>query len=415
MLFEIFIWIMAFLSTFISVFWIIVNLSHRSYKKPRVLLKEYKTVTVAVPVWNEEKSIVPTLKSILRQDYPKNKLEIIIVDDKSRDNTVKVASDFIKTLKGINIRLIRHKTNEGKAGAVNTALANCKGEFFWVYDADSFASKDLLKSMVLRFYEPGNSDVAAVVAITLIRNQNNLVEKIQRLEYVMAAFIRKLMGAVDTLHITNALSVFKTNILKRLGGFHVGNLTEDFEIAMRLRSKGYRIVMCEIGNFHTRVPNTIKSMWMQRVRWFRGFIYNNIRYRSMVLNKKLGLLGMFQIPLEIFVLLAVFFSIGLFGYHLVDSSVDVFFKLYILRAELFDFTLPTLKQFVLDLNWILLFPSLVVLGFGLYLYFSAHKYVQEKWKFYIPSFLYLFVYPLFRSVQWLHAFILELGRAERKW
>ena len=78
---------------------------------------------------------------------------------------------------------------------------------------------------------------------------------------------------------------------------------------MRLRYKGYRIVMCENGNFRTDVPNTLKGMWGQRVRWFRGFIFYNIKYRNMLLNKRFGLLGLFQIPLEVFVLLAVFLSV----------------------------------------------------------------------------------------------------------
>ena len=103
----------------------------------------------------------------------------------------------------------------------------------------------------------------------------------------MTAFGRKLLGSVDTLHITNALTLFKTNILRKVGGFDQGNLTEDFEIAMKLRYNGYRIVMSEKGSFYTKVPGTIKRMWMQRVRWFRGFIYNNLKYRKMISLRKI--------------------------------------------------------------------------------------------------------------------------------
>ncbi len=414
MIFEIYVWVLSFVGVFAAILWIIVNHASKYDRNTELKIKEYPFVSVAVPVFNEEETIIPTLKSILSLDYPKNKIEIIIVDDKSEDNTIKVLERFISSDKISDIRIIKHKKNLGKAGALNSALKTAKGKFFWVYDADSFASRDLLKKLVLRFQD-GGRDVAAVVSITLIHNRGRWIEKMQRLEYVMAAFIRKLMGSVDTLHTTNALSIFRTDVLRKIKGFDEGNLTEDFEVAMRLRFKGYRIVMCEDSNFHTHVPYTISSMWMQRVRWFRGFIYNNLKYKKMILNKKYGLLGLYQIPLEVFFLLAVFVSVAIFGYHIIKYIIDFGSQIFIMRFEIFNFTIPTLKNIIFNINWKLLFPSLAVLFLGFYLYFAAHRYVGERWRFYIPSILYIFVYPLFRSMQWIHAFMLEFGRAEKKW
>lgn len=412
--FTFYIWSMAFLSVFVSLFWVIVNSALSQHEKKRVVLKNYPLVTVAIPAWNEERSIIFTLNCILKLDYPSDKLEIIVVDDKSKDNTALVTKNFIS--KHRKIKLLRHAVNKGKAGAMNTALKYSHGEFFWVYDADSYASRGLLKSLVERFYAEGSEKVGAVVAITLIKNQGTWVEKMQRLEYVMTAFMRKLTGSTDTLHTTNALSLFRTEIIKEVGGFDEGNLTEDFEIAMRLRFKGYGVVMCENGNFYTRVPDKIGKMWNQRVRWFRGFIYNILKYKKMAFNKNFGLLGLFQIPLEIFVLLSLFISIALFGYHVIGALINFLSMIYIMGYNFFDyFTLPTFNQFLLEFNWRLLFPSIVVLCSALYLYIEAHRYVGEKWKFYIPSLLYLFVYPLFRSIQWVHAASLEFLRAKKKW
>ena len=405
---------MAFLSVFVSLFWIIVNSIIKQHETKLVTMKEFPLVTVAIPAWNEEDSIVSTLECILRLDYPLDKLQIIVVDDNSSDDTIKVTKRFISKHK--NIKLLVHKKNKGKAGAMNTALEYAKGEFFWVYDADSYASKELLKNLVYKFYEKGNENVGAAVAITLIKNQGNLVEKMQRLEYVMTAFMRKMTGSTDTLHTTNALSLFRTNVIKKIKGFDEGNLTEDFEIAMRMRYNGYKIVMCEKGSFYTRVPNKIKSMWFQRVRWFRGFIHNTLKYKKMAFNRQFGLLGLFQIPLEIFVLLTLFVSLTLFGYHILGWIINVVSMVYITGHNFFSyFIFPSLDQFFLELNWKLLFPSLVVLCSALYLYIEAHKYVGEKWRFYIPSLLYLFVYPLFRSMQWIHAASLEIFGAKRKW
>ena len=412
--FTFYIWSMAFLSVFISLFWIIVNSAIKQHGRTLITLKNYPLVTVAIPAWNEEKSIVSTLECILNLEYPRNKMQIIVVDDNSEDDTSAVTKMFISNHK--NIQLLRHSNNKGKAAAMNTALKHANGELFWVYDADSYASKDLLKNLVCKFYEKDNETIGAVVAITLIKNQGNWVERMQRLEYVMTAFMRKMTGSTDTLHTTNALSLFRTEVIKKINGFDEGNLTEDFEIAMRMRYKGYRIVMCEKGNFYTRVPNKIRNMWFQRVRWFRGFIHNTLKYKSMAFNKQFGLLGLFQIPLEIFVLLALFFSLALFGYHIVGEVINLISMIYITGYNFFDyFRLPSFNQFFLELNWKLLFPSLVVLFSALYLYIEAHRYVGERWKFYIPSLLYLFVYPLFRSMQWIHAASLEIFGAKKKW
>src|SRR3989344_8708314 len=194
MIFQIYIWVLSFISIFIASLWIIVNYVSKFFNNEEVKINKYPFITVAIPCYNEEKTIVSTLKVILNQNYFKNKIEIIIVDDLSKDKTVEVVTKFIKGLK--RIKLIKHSKNLGKAGAMNTALKISKGDLFWVYDADSLADRNLLINMVKRFYEKDNKDVAAVVAITLINNEGKWIEKMQRLEYIMAAFSRKLLGSV---------------------------------------------------------------------------------------------------------------------------------------------------------------------------------------------------------------------------
>src|SRR3989338_6054077 len=148
-----YVWILAFISVFVSLFWVIVNSVANQYKKSNPHVKVFPKVTVVIPTWNEEKAIVSTIKCILGLDYPRDKIEIIIVDDKSKDNTVEVVNEFIFKTRVKNVRLIEHEKNKGKAGAVNTALKEARGEFFWVYDADSYASKELLKNLVARCYD----------------------------------------------------------------------------------------------------------------------------------------------------------------------------------------------------------------------------------------------------------------------
>jgi len=244
--------------------------------------------------------------------------------------------------------------------------------------------------------------------------------KIQRLEYIFSSFIRKLMSNVNTLHITHGvLSLFRTGVIRKLGGFDSKfnrNLTEDFEIALRLRKNDYQILLCEENVNYTKVPNNLKSLWFQRVRWFRGFMVNTLRYKGMVMRKRYGLLGRFQLPLELLTVCVVFISAGFMGYQVIIRLYNFFIKLSILKIHFFDlFKIPTIKQVVLEINFKLFFSFFVVLIAGIYLYIIAHRYVDEKWRFHLVSFIYLFLYPIIRSLQWVHAFILEVLGAKERW
>ena len=409
---EIYIWVISFIALYVSVFWIIVS----SYNKSKKILnlKYSPYVTIAIPVWNEEKTVIGTLKSLIGLDYDRNKLQIIVVNDGSTDKTKNVVEDFLNENKGLkHIKLINQK-NKGKAGALNTALKITNSEYFAVFDADSIANSKALKLMLPYF---DSDKIGAVITPIKVADPKTVIEKIQRIEYIFSSFVRKLMSNIGTLHTTHGvLSIFRTDVLKKLGGFDENkNMTEDYEIAMRLRKNHYQIVLCEENINYTKVPDNLKSLWFQRVRWFRGFMFNGIKYKEIVMGKRYGLLGGFQIPLEILTLFIVFFSFGFMGYQIFRSLYNFIIKVYISRMEIFYINIPTIKEFILRLNFKIYFPFIATLIAALYLYIMAHRYVDEKWKFHLASFIYLFLYPAIRSTQWIHALILEIFRAKEKW
>ena len=299
---------------------------------------------------------------------------------------------------------------------MNTGLKIAKGEYFGVFDADSVASKDALKLMLPYF---SDKTIGAVISPIKVADPKTTIEKIQRIEYIFSSFIRKLMSNIGTLHITHGvLSLFQTGVLRKLGGFDDKfnrNLTEDYEMAMRLRKNHYQILLCEENVNFTKVPDNLRTLWFQRVRWFRGFIVNGIKYKSMIMNKRHGLLGRFQIPLELLTLIIVFTSFGFMGYQIFRRLYNFAVKVFLLKMEIFYIDIPSLKNFILQINFNLFFPFVVTLMAGLYLYIIAHRYVNEKWQFHLVSFIYLFLYPMIRSMQWIHALVLELMGAKERW
>ena len=143
----------------------------RLYQSPEV--KKHPFISFLVPAYNEEDSLEGTIKNLLKIEYPKNKFEIIIINDGSKDNTQKIGLILSKKYKAV--RLL-DKKNSGKADSLNQAIKIAKGELIAVVDADSYPKQDAVMKMVGHFEE---KDVGAVTSRVLVRNKNNLLSRFQ--------------------------------------------------------------------------------------------------------------------------------------------------------------------------------------------------------------------------------------------
>jgi cellulose synthase/poly-beta-1,6-N-acetylglucosamine synthase-like glycosyltransferase len=297
---------------------------------------------------------------------------------------------------------------------MNRILSLAKSEYFAVFDADSSVDKDYLKKALSYFT---NDNVAAVASQIKVRNPRTLIEKIQRVEMLFGSFMRRLMLLIGTQHFTNGvMSLFRTDILRSVGGFSDKVMTEDLEIAIRLRSLGYDVRICEDAYGYTKMPNTFKGLWIQRVRWYRGFIQSYLLHRKMLGNKSFGLLGLFQLPLGVFSLVIVLLSALVLIYQLFDFLYKQFNWLIGIEGHIFsDFNLPKFSDFLFGMNFKVLFPALVAIFIGLYLYIKAHRHMGEKWKYTISSMIYIFLYPVLLGLQLWHACFAEIFRMKRRW
>ncbi|MBU2633620.1 MAG: glycosyltransferase family 2 protein [Nanoarchaeota archaeon] len=403
---ESILWVVSFLSLFLVIFWIhIIFLKDENEFK----LKGFPKVSIVVPAYNEEKTISKTINSLLKLDYPKDKLQIIVVNDESTDNTYNI----VKKFKGILLLNNKHKGFDGKASAFNKGLERSDGDYVGCLDADSEVNSDVLLKMLPAFEE---KQVGAVISTIKLSRVENIYEGIQKVEYILSNFSRKLMSRLDTLHVTpGALSLYRTDLLKQFGGFDLNNLTEDFEIAMRLRSEGYLIRIVPEAISYTRVPNTFKTLWNQRVRWFRGFFYNTSKYKHLIMSKKHGLFGGFQMPLNVFTAFIIILMFSLMIYEFVRKVYNFVFRLILLKGEVFYIDLPSVKQVIYNMNLKLLFPIFVAFLISLYMLNKAHKNEDERLRFTPSLILYFTLYPILRSLHWASAFFQEVFSTKKKW
>lgn len=249
-------------------------------------IKRYPVVSMLVPAHNEEDVIKHSVENLKKVNYPKNRLEIIVIDDGSTDRTAEIAGK----IKGI--KLIRKKQG-GKASALNAGLRAARGEIIACMDADSYPKKNAIIQSVPFFDE---KNVAAVTTRIFTKTRKNILEKFQSIEYAMIAWSRKLFEYVEGVYVTpGPLSFYRKGVVKKLGGFDEKNLTEDIEIAWRILDNGYQIKMSS-GEAYTNIPKGLRKWWRQRLRWNIGGIQTFFKYRGSMFKKGTRSFGYFIVP-----------------------------------------------------------------------------------------------------------------------
>ncbi len=410
---EYIMWIISFITLYLSIVWI--NFLYFSdFQKPRKL-KNIPTLTIVVPAFNEETGIKETISSLVSCQYPADKLSIVVVDDGSTDKTAEVVRKSIKEHPGYDITLISQE-NQGKAAAVNAALFTCNSELFACLDADSTIGCGSIMPMLVHFED--DAKTAAVISAIKVDDPKNLFEKIQRFEYLMAILMRKIRSTINTLAMTpGVLSIYRTEVLKDVGGFDVGNITEDFEIAMRLKYHGYNIQLETSAVTYTKVPNTFRMLWRQRLRWFRGYLINHYKYKDMFFSPKHNkLFSCFQLPLNIFSIFLFLFMIVLVSYYSFTFMIERVIRITMIKGYLENlFYVPSLKEFILSQNFKIMIPIYLGSLTGILLFYFAHKISKEKFKYPLSIWAYFVIFPYMSFTHWVFSLTDEVFRRKRKW
>ncbi|HEY4517094.1 MAG TPA: glycosyltransferase [Candidatus Paceibacterota bacterium] len=293
------------------------------------------TVAIVVPCFNEEKTIAGTVASLLALDYPREKFEIIVVDDGSTDNTLKIAQtfedavaggqgfadeDFVRTRQQAgspaggktlparpHIRVF-HKANGGKHSAMNFALERTSADIVGCLDADSVVEPGALRAMAPVFE---NTTVAAATPGIHVKDPKTILQHMQHVEYRLSIFNRFMLAALGSAFITpGPFSLFRASVVRELGGWRRGHATEDMEMALRVQNAGFLIANVPTAIVHTATPAKLRGLFRQRVRWTYGWLRNAVDYRHMFGNREFGNLGLVILP---FAITSVFAGIYFFA------------------------------------------------------------------------------------------------------
>lgn len=247
-------------------------------------------VSVVIPAYNEESVLEGSVRSILASRY-KN-LEVIIVDDGSRDDTFRIAQSLAARYP--RVRAI-HQRNRGKSAALNNGIRHSSGEVIVCVDADTVFVGTTVSRLARHFRDPR---VGAVAGYVRVGNIRNLLTRWQALEYITSIALERsaqaFLGAITV--VPGACGAWRRQAIRAVGGFSDRTLAEDCDVALSVQEAGYRIVQDSTAVSYTECPLTLGDLAKQRFRWTFGNIQSYWKHRKMFFNKSFGWLGTLVLP-----------------------------------------------------------------------------------------------------------------------
>ncbi len=390
-------YVTVFVALYATIFYFLLLFQSRRklYSEPSLLPDStLPSVSIVIPVLNEAGTISKTLDSVLNLNYPKSKLEIIVVDDESTDDTVNEVQSFAK----YGVKLVRHvHCGVGKSSALNAGIRIATGELIATLDSDSFPSRDSLRRLASFF---ADNSITAVTAAVKVYSPRNWLEKLQSVEYLFVFFTRRLLSFVDSVTVTpGPMSVFRKNVFDKVGLFDETSILEDQEMAYRLQARNYKILSSLSAEVYTQVPAKFSDLLRQRVRWNRGGMRNVFKHRKL-LNPRYGDLGIVILPMSLLTVILIFAIFASVIWQIISGQFFSWFSL-----EAFIYTLGGIQV-----------VSAILLLIGIAWLLIGRKLFEDKQLVSLPRlFAFLFAYTYFTSIFWIATIGEELFGKKQKW
>jgi cellulose synthase/poly-beta-1,6-N-acetylglucosamine synthase-like glycosyltransferase len=350
---------------------------------------ELPRITVQLPLFNEMYVIERLLKSVTEIDYPRDRLEIQVLDD-STDETVKIAEATVEHYRraGFDIHYIHRTDRTGyKAGALENGLKTAKGELVAIFDADFLPKPDCLRKLVDFFTDPLVG--CAQMRWSHINGDYNLLTRLQTImldgHFVVEQTVRNRTGGF--FNFNGTAGIWRRKAIEMSGGWQHDTLTEDTDLSFRAQLMGWRFVYLLDEDSPSEIPVEINAFKAQQRRWAKGVMQVGLKLFSRIWASKLPL----RVKLEMFFRLTgnisyplmIFVSLLQFPLLLVRYNQG-FYHLMVFDVPLLFFSTLSVVLFYGTGVWYLdkrraprLFHLPLVMGLGIGLAFSNARAVIE--------------------------------------
>lgn len=334
-------------------------------------LTTFPMVTVQLPVYNERYVVERLIDAVCRLDYPKEKLEVQVLDDSS-DETVHIIAEKVHhyASKGIDIQHVRRSDRTGfKAGALQVGMEKAKGSFIAIFDADFVPKPDFLLKTLPRF---SHDRVGMVQTKWSHLNTNfGVLTKIQAF-WLDAHFTVEQKGrehAGSFINFNGTAGVWRKECIEDAGGWQHDTLTEDLDLSYRAQLKGWRFVYREEIESPAELPVVIPAVKSQQYRWNKGAAETARKTLGKVLTSSIGWKHKVRAVL-----------------HLLNSSVF----LLLLIAAVLSIPMLYIKEYNPQFKLIFDLGSIFIIGFlamGFFYWVAAKaSQPQKTFRYFIKNF-----------------------------
>ncbi len=288
------------------------------------------TVTILIPAHNEEKVIGRLLQRITELTYPKDKLQVIVINDASSDQTGEIADDYKNKYPFIEV-LNRDKNNggKGKASAMNDGFSKSTGEIVLCFDADYYPQKDIVEKLTREFIDP---KVGAVQGRVVVLNEpQNIITRLVALEriggYRVDQEARDNLGLI--VQFGGTVGGFRSSLLRNLHGWDENVLAEDTDLTFRIYLANYRIPYKIDAECYEEAVDNWKAYRQQRYRWAKGHMqcffkhsWNVLKTKNLNVKEKIDgllLLNVYFVPILALLSMLTGFYLILSGSQLIST------------------------------------------------------------------------------------------------
>lgn len=290
-------------------------------------------VSFLIPVKNEERVIGRLLNAITRLDYPRENLEVIVVEDGSRDRTLDICREFCQKFSWIKV--YHRETSRGKGDALNFAFRQSSGEIIATFDADDVPEPEAVKKALRYFDRPETGAVHGYHRTLNLRE--SIVSRLAAYEtflYRLANDGKYKLKLFVTFSGSNTF--FRRSALEKVGLWDPNSLVEDAELAVRFAKAriSTRLAPVESGQ---EMPARVRSLFRQRIRWSGGNVQTGIKHRDawrfMPWLRAFDMEALMMSPIVAILALLAWVVLG-FGFVRVGLPLGTLFPLFVVMTVL---------------------------------------------------------------------------------
>lgn len=229
-------------------------------------LSQYPMVSILVPCYNEQDQAEETFAALAHIEYPE--YEILAINDGSRDRTAEILEQLAARIP--QLRVIQLKQNQGKAQALNAGAMLARGEFLVCIDGDALLDRHAVTWFMRQMLSDGR--LGGITGNPRIRNRSSLLGQLQVGEFSsIVGLIKRSQTVLGWLFtVSGVICCFRKRALQEAGWWSAATLTDDVELTWRLQISGWHVAYEAKAMCWILMPETLKGLWRQRVRWSEG-------------------------------------------------------------------------------------------------------------------------------------------------